>query len=146
LEALGTVLAYELLGLTAAKAHPVGRAKGGLAPCQQREVTRYIEDHLAEPISLAALARLARISPFYFCRAFKQSVGLPPHRYLRQLRIEHAKRLLAKPDPSITEIGLMIGYSETSSFTSAFHKATGVTPTAYRRGIREIRVSEEILP
>ena len=108
-------------------------AKGGLAAWQQRAVTAYIEEHLAEPISLATLARLARLSPYYFCRAFKRSLGLPPHRYHSNRRIERAKLLLAQPAPSVTDIGLIVGYSETSSFTTAFHKATGITPTAYRR-------------
>ena len=110
-------------------------AKGGLAAWQQRAVTAYIEGHLAEPISLCTLARLARLSPHYFCRAFKRSLGLPPHRYHSNRRIEHAKLLLARPALSVTDIGRFVGYGETSSFTTAFHKATGITPTAYRRGL-----------
>ena len=82
----------------------------------------------------AAFAQLVRLSPYYFCRAFKQSFGLPPHRYHNRRRIELAKTLLAKLTPSVTEIGLAVGFSETSSFTAAFRKATGLTPTGYRRG------------
>jgi AraC family transcriptional regulator len=82
---------------------------------------------------LATLARLVRLSPYYFCRAFKRSLGLPPHRYHSNRRIEHAKRLLVEPAPSVTDIVRIVGYGETSSFTTAFHKATGITPTAYRR-------------
>ena len=44
-------------------------------------MTGYIEEHLAEPISLATLAELVGLSTYHFCRAFKQSVGMPPHRY-----------------------------------------------------------------
>jgi AraC family transcriptional regulator len=134
-EALGTVLAHELVRLNAATPRIEAPAKGGLAAWQQRAVTAYIEEHLAEPISLATLARLAGLSPYYFCRAFKQSLGMPPHRYHSFRRIEHAKSLLAKPAPSVTDIGLTVGYSDTSSFTAAFHKTTGVTPTTYRRTI-----------
>jgi AraC family transcriptional regulator len=132
-EALGTVLAHELVRLNAGAAHVEAPAKGGLAAWQQRIVTAYIEEHLAEQISLATLAGLVDLSPYYFCRAFKQSLGMPPHRYHNSRRIERAKILLAKPAPSVTDIGLTIGYSETSSFTAAFHKTTGVTPTTYRR-------------
>ena len=132
-EALGTVLAHELVRLNAGTPRIEAPAKGGLAAWQQRIVTTYIEEHLAEPITLATLARLVGLSPYYFCRAFKQSLGLPPHRYHNRRRIEHAKLLLAKPAPSVTDIGLTVGYSETSSFTAAFHKTTGITPTAYRR-------------
>jgi AraC family transcriptional regulator len=134
-EALGTVLAHELVRVYAGTQRIEAPARGGLAAWQQRVVTAYIEDHLAEPISLATLAQLAGLSPYYFCRAFKQSLGLPPHRYHNQRRMERAKLLLAKPVSSVTDIGLTVGYSETSSFTAAFHKTTGVTPTAYRRTV-----------
>lgn len=132
-EALGVVLAHELVRLNAGVQRVEVPAKGGLAAWQQRAVIAYIEEHLGEQISLATLAGLVDLSPYYFCRAFKQSLGLPPHRYHNHRRIEHAKLLLAKPLPSVTDVGLTIGYSETSSFSAAFHKMTGVTPTAYRR-------------
>jgi AraC family transcriptional regulator len=50
-------------------------------------------------------------------------------------RIERAKLLLARAEGSVTEIGLSLGYSETSSFTAAFRRATGLTPTGYRRSL-----------
>jgi AraC family transcriptional regulator len=133
--ALGTVLAHELVRINSGTQRSEAPAKGGLAAWQQRVVTAYIEDHLAEPISLATLARLAGLSSYYFCRAFRQSLGLPPHRYHNRRRMERAKLLLAKPEPSVTDIGLTVGYSETSSFTAAFHKTTGLTPTAFRRTV-----------
>jgi AraC family transcriptional regulator len=74
-EALGTVLAHELARTNSGTQRSEAPAKGGLAAWQQRLVTAYIEDHLAEPISLATLARLVGLSPYYFCRAFKQSHG-----------------------------------------------------------------------
>jgi len=64
------------------------------------------------------------------------SIGVPPHRYHNIRRIEHAKSLLMKPACSVTEIGLSVGFSETSSFTAAaFRKATGSTRTSYRRSL-----------
>ena len=101
----------------------------------QRMAAAYIEEHLQEQISLSTLADLTKLSPFHFCRAFKTSFGVPPHRYHTGRRIEHAKALLAKRDLSITEIGLTVGFSETSSFCSAFRKATGVAPRAYRMSL-----------
>jgi AraC family transcriptional regulator len=133
LEALGVVLLHELARPTAAEHRAEPRARGGLAGWQQRVVTAYIEEHLAEQIPLAKLAELVQLSPYHFCRAFKQSFGIPPHRYHTSRRIERAKVLLAKPDYSVTNIGLTVGFSETSSFTAAFRKATGMTPTAYHR-------------
>jgi AraC family transcriptional regulator len=134
-EALGIVLAHELVRLNAGKPRAEPQVRGGLAAWQQRTAVAYIEDHLAEPISLAGLAQLVRLSPYYFCRAFKQSFGIPPHRYHTSRRIERAKTLLAKPAPSVTEIGFTTGFSQTSSFTAAFRKATGLTPTAYHRSL-----------
>ena len=113
----------------------VAPARGGLVGWQQRTVTAYIEEHLAEQIPLATLARLVRLSPDYFCRAFKQSFGEPPHRYHNARRIEQAKMLLGEPAPSVTEIGLRLGFSDTSSFSTAFRKAIGLTPTAYHRDL-----------
>jgi AraC family transcriptional regulator len=75
------------------------------------------------------------LSPYYFCRAFKQSFGMPPHRYHNARRIEQAKMLLGEPTPSVTEIGLRLGFSDTSSFSTAFRKAIGLTPTAYHRSL-----------
>ena len=95
LDALGVVLAHELVRPNVECERVEAPARGGLAPWQQRMVTSYIEEHLAEQISLATLAQLVRLSPYYFCRAFKQSLGEPPHRYHNNRRIEHAKTLLA---------------------------------------------------
>jgi len=128
LEALGVVLVHELARLNPATPHVRTPHPGGLAAWQQR-----CRDHLYRGASCRAdIARHAcpvvRLSPYYFCRAFKQSFGIPPHRFHTMRRIERAKALLAKPAPSVTEIGLAVGFSETSSFTAAFRKATGFTP------------------
>ena len=135
-EALGVVLAHELVRLNCSAPRQEPPVRGGLAPWQQRAVTTYIEEHLAEPIPLATLAGLARLSTYYFCRAFKQSFGVPPHRFHTNRRIERAKALLADAAPSVTDIGLRVGFSETSSFSAAFRRATGLTPTAYHRSLR----------
>jgi len=134
-EALGIVLAHELVRFNGGAAPVDVPVRGGLAAWQQRMAAAYIEEHLAEPISLATLARLVRLSPYYFCRAFKQSFGMPPHRYHNARRIEHAKSLLARPVASVTNVGFTVGFGETSSFTVAFRKTTGLTPTAYRRSL-----------
>jgi AraC family transcriptional regulator len=132
-EALAVVIAHELLrsqGMVRRRSPPV---RGGLAVWQQRLVASYIEEHLAETIPLATLAKLVNLSSYYFCRAFKQSFGVPPHRYHINRRIEHARTLLSDRARSVTEIALTLGFSETSSFTAAFRQATGNAPTEYRR-------------
>jgi AraC-like DNA-binding protein len=84
------------------------------------------------------LAGLVSLSPYHFCRAFRQSFGTPPHRYHSSHRLERAKTLLVESASSVTEIGMAVGFRETSSFTTAFRKATGQTPTAYRRSLASI--------
>jgi AraC family transcriptional regulator len=136
IEALGVVLIHELIRLNSGTPRAQAAAvKGGLAAWQQRMVTTYIEEHLSEQISIATLARLARLSTFHFCRAFKQSFGVPPHRYHTNRRIERAKIMLAERKHSVTEIGLTVGFSETSSFSAVFRKVTGQTPSRYHRGL-----------
>lgn len=133
-EALGTVLMHELVHLSRAD-RIEARVKGGLAAWQQRIVAAYIEDHVAEQIPLATLAGFVRLSPYHFSRAFKQSFGVPPHRYHTSRRIEHAKLLLEERTRSVTDIGLTLGFSETSAFSAAFRKVTGLTPTSYHRSM-----------
>jgi AraC family transcriptional regulator len=135
MQALGAVLVHELVRLNQGTQVAQVPVRGGLAAWQERIVTAYIEEHLAETIPLAKLASLVRLSPFYFARAFKESFGVPPHRYHVSRRIDQAKSLLAKPHLSVTEIGLTVGFSETSSFSATFRKVLGVTPSAYRRSL-----------
>jgi AraC family transcriptional regulator len=132
-ETLSLVLMHELFRLertAPATARPV---RGGLPEWQQKRVVEFIEEHLAEQISLTALAELADLSLYHFARAFTQSFGAPPHRYHMARRMDRAKSLLQRPALSVTEIGARIGFRETSSFTRAFRKFTGLTPTEYRR-------------
>jgi AraC family transcriptional regulator len=134
-EALGIVLMHELIRINGGTALREPVSRGGLAPWQQKRVAAYIEERVADDIPLATLAELARLSPYHFCRSFKRSFGMPPHRYHAKRRIERAKQLLANRELSVTAIALDVGFSETSTFTATFHKLTGQTPSRYRRNL-----------
>lgn len=132
-EALSLVLMHELIRLERSASAAVRPVRGGLPVWQQKRVMEFIEEHLAEEISLAALAELADLSLYHFARAFTQSFGVPPHRYHMARRMVRAKSLLRRPALTVTEIGVQAGFRETSSFTRAFRRFTGLTPTEYRR-------------
>jgi AraC family transcriptional regulator len=133
LSALSSVLAIELTRCEDNNERDPILNRGGLACWQKRAVLGYIEEHLGEQICLVTLAQLARLSQHHFCRAFKKSFGVPPHQYQVRRRIEQAKLLLGDPSTSITDVGFTVGYSQTSSFSVAFRKITGWTPSDYRR-------------
>jgi AraC family transcriptional regulator len=130
-EALGVLLGHELVRLNTGAGQPIALAKGGLTSRQQKKLAEFIDAHLAEEVPLRTLAALVDLSPFHFARAFKQSFGLPPHRYHVSRRIERAKALLG--ERSVTEVAMAVGFAETSSFSAAFRKATGASPREFRR-------------
>jgi AraC-like DNA-binding protein len=117
------------------RAPAVVTSRGGLSGWQRKKLADFIEEHLAEELRLAALADLVSLSPYHFARAFRQSFGLPPHRYHNARRMERAKALLADPANSVTAIARGLGFAETSSFSAAFRKNTGASPRDYRRGL-----------
>jgi AraC family transcriptional regulator len=134
-ESLGISLTHELIRINDEAVLHGSVSRGGLAGWQEKRVADYIEAHVADDIPLITLAQLARLSPYHFCRSFKQSFGVPAHRYHIGRRIERAKQLLGNRELSITAIALEIGFSDTSTFTTTFRRLTGVTPSCYRRSI-----------
>jgi len=106
---------------------------GGLAPWQVRRSVEHLQSDLTASVSLADLAAGVGLSPFHFARAFKKSVGTPPHRYLMQLRIERACALLERTEMSITEIALEVGYESSQSLARAFAAEMGNNPSRWRR-------------
>jgi AraC family transcriptional regulator len=134
-EALGVLLGHELIRWHGGTSGQNGFARGGLSGRQRKLVTDFIEDHLDQDLRLSALAGLVDLSDYHFARAFKQSVGLPPHRYHIGRRIERAKALLAEPASSVTEVARKVGFADAGSFSAAFRKLTGVSPRDYRRSL-----------
>jgi AraC family transcriptional regulator len=131
-ESLGNILALHLLRNYCVRRPHLRRYQGGLPKPKLRRALEYIDVHLAEPVALADLAGLVQMSAHHFRHLFKQSTGLAPHQYLIHRRIERAKALLTRPDLSIGEIALHIGFRTQSHFTWHFHRLTGLTATAYR--------------
>lgn len=112
-------------------------AKGGLSASSLRRLTEYVADNLDRPISLADLSSVTGLSKRHFIRAFAESAGQTPHRYVVSQRIEKAKQLLANSPDSITEIGLAVGFGHAQHFSNKFKALTGLTPSKFR----ELRLS-----
>ena len=108
----------------------------GLDRGRLRRVLAYVEERLAEDITVADLAKVACLSIFHFTRAFAATMGVPPHRYVSQRRLESAKAMIATGRASLSEIAHDCRFSSQSSFTRAFRRATGMTPAEYRRTLR----------
>lgn len=98
-----------------------------------KRVLDYVEDHLSDDIAVADLAGVACLSIFHFTRAFSSAIGVPPHRYVSQRRLERAKAMIAAGGTSIAKTAFVCRFSSQSSFTRAFRRATGMTPAEYRR-------------
>jgi AraC-like DNA-binding protein len=106
--------------------------KGGLPGWRLKRALELLEGDLSKTPSLAEVARPLRIHPTSFCRAFKQSTGLSPHRYLLAHRINRAKEMMKDQNRTLTEIALDCGFSSSSQFSLVFKRITGVSPRIYR--------------
>lgn len=109
--------------------------RGALSGRQLGRVLAYLHANLSEDVSLAALAAEAAVSPFHFVRLFRAATGLPPHRFVMELRVAHAKRLLrAGGGMNLTEIGAAAGFFDQAHFTRTFKRFVGVAPTRFAQG------------
>lgn len=107
--------------------------RGGLAPWQVRRATEMIAQSEGPNVSLNELAAGVGMSTFHFCRAFKQSTGVAPHRYQTRLRLERAQALLADRRLSIIEVALSVGYDTPQGLARLFQRELGISPREWRR-------------
>jgi AraC family transcriptional regulator len=112
---------------------PLDSSSGKLDQGRLRRVIDYVAANIKDDVTLDNLAAVAGYSPFHFARKFKLAMGIPPHRYISQLRIENAMAELAAGKLPLAQIALNAQFSSQSSFTRAFHRATGLAPMEYRR-------------
>lgn len=129
-ESLATILIVELAAAYADAR--IALPASGKIGSRFGPVIAYIEESLGREIGLFELALLARLSVTHFSHAFKLHYGISPYRYVLQRRIERAKLLLRTTDATVAAIATSVGFASQSSFGSAFARATGCTPSAYR--------------
>lgn len=100
-------------------------------------ITRYLQEHLAEEISLSVLAEQFHLNPQYISQLFKSEIGVNFLAYLTNIRMEKAKKLLLATSLSIAEVAEQSGYRDYRVFTKVFKKSEGITPSQYRRDFLE---------
>lgn len=105
---------------------------GGLPGFKLRLAKEFINEHLAEEITLAVVSGAVGLSQFHFARAFRRSTGLTPQQYLVSQRIHRAKELLRNGDLPLVQVGIQAGFKNQSHFTTVFRKFTALTPKAFR--------------
>lgn len=127
----------QALGSVLVRRHSAGtvvrEGSPALAPYRLARARDYVEAHLGQDVGLDEIAGAAGLSPFHFSRAFRKATGQSPVRYLLGRRIERAKDLLTGSPVSLAEVALAVGFSGQSHFTTAFRRATGLPPGAWRR-------------
>lgn len=96
------------------------------------EVKEYIEENYMEEISLATIADYFNYNSSYFCKIFKEKIGISFWDYVSKVRIEKSKLLLSETDNSIEQIAEMVGYNNRFSYIRTFKKYVSVTPGDYR--------------
>jgi len=106
--------------------------RGGLPPSRLHRACDYIMSRLGEDISLHEVAASVQLTTGHFATAFKQSLGVAPHAWLRRQRIEQAKTLFGDPSLDLTQIAIIVGYANQSSLGVAFKRETGLTPTQWQ--------------
>jgi AraC family transcriptional regulator len=136
-ETLGAMLAAHLVrhySVSVPQAARRANASLRLGSIQQRKVLAYIEAHIDTELHLQELADVAGLDMYRFVRAFKMSLGVPPHFYIIQRRVDRSKDLLLHSTLALGVIAHRCGFSTPSHFAHTFRRITGFAPSAYRQG------------
>ncbi|HIK16432.1 MAG TPA: helix-turn-helix transcriptional regulator [Leptolyngbyaceae cyanobacterium M33_DOE_097] len=131
IDGLKTALAVHLLRNYCATCPQPLHHSNGLPQRTLALVKDYIDSHLQQELKLDDLAAIAQISPYHFLRLFKQSMGVTPHQYILQRRLNRAKYLLRSSELSIVEIAAQAGFCDQSHLTRYFKRMIGVTPKQF---------------
>jgi AraC-like DNA-binding protein len=118
--------------------HVTGQPPAAVIGQEHQAVRRardYLDHHLGERVSLAAVAKAADLTPYRLYRAFERSMAMTPHHYQRQARIRLAVRLIRR-GVALADIAAAAGFADQAHLTRSFQSRMGVTPGAYRAAWR----------
>jgi AraC family transcriptional regulator len=139
---------HMMLALTAHVAQAYGGLRnikplcGGLAPWQAKRACERLESDLSGKLTLQEIAAELDLSVSHFARAFRTSIGLPPHQWLLRQRVSAAKQLMTVHGLSLAEVAISAGFANQSHFTRVFSSLVGVSPGVWRREAQGARESE----
>jgi AraC family transcriptional regulator len=132
-ESTAVMLIAHLLQNYSAKKNPIESINNssGLPKYKLRKAIEYINEHLADDISLEAIAKEISMSQYHFARLFKQSMEVSVHQYVIRRRVEVAKQLLTQGNLNITDIAFQVGFANPSHLSHHFKRIVGVTPKMF---------------
>jgi AraC family transcriptional regulator len=132
-DSLGISVASRLISTYSSVSQRAIAKNGGLGGRTFKQTLAYIEDHLAEDLSLSRIASTTGISASHFKTLFRESAGVPIHQYVMQRRIERAKDLLMQGKLSMMEIALATGFSHQSHMARHMRRSVGLSPRDMKR-------------
>jgi AraC family transcriptional regulator len=132
-----THLVRRRVGQRSSLAQDVPARRMALTGATLRRLFAHVEDHLAQDLTLKALAGIAHQSPDHFLRAFREAVGQTPHQYVLNRRLERAREWLARSPRTIVDIAQDTGFRGASHFAAAFRRQYKLTPSAWRAQARD---------
>jgi len=127
-EALATAVSRQIALHAGAQKPQLARLRGGLSSVAKRRALELMDARVDSHLSIDFLATEVGLSPAHFARAFRETLGLPPHRYLLHLRLERARRMLDAEDAVLSDVALRAGFADQAHFTRLFKREYGVTP------------------
>ena len=133
IESLSNMLAIHLLRHYCTFPAKVAKYTGGLPLYKLKQVTDYINTHLADDISLSELATRVKLSQSHFSHLFRQSTGKSPYQFLIQQRVDRARELLLKQDTTIADVAISVGFYDQSYLSRHMKKLLGVSPRKLRQ-------------
>jgi AraC family transcriptional regulator len=135
-EALAAGLSHQVALHAGARPPRDERLRGGLSATVRRRALELMDARMDASLTVETLAHEVGLSPAHFARAFKETMGRAPHRYLLTRRLEHARRLLEAPDAVLSDVAQRAGFADQAHFTRLFKREFSVTPGAVVRSRR----------
>jgi len=137
LDGLTLAVASRLVTRHSSRTKEVEHRKGGLAGYRLKQVLSFIEEQLAEDLSLEKIAAVAGVSASHLNALFRGSMEMSVHQYVIQRRVELAKTLLLREEMSITEVALAAGFAHQSHLARHMRRVLGMPPRAVKRLLTE---------